>query len=454
MARNVTVIPASQTTRKADDKKRKVRVAAYCRVSTAMEEQTNSYKNQVKYYTEYINRHPEYVLAGVYGDEGISGTSLKRREQFKRLIEDCEAGKIDMVITKSISRFARNTQDCLHYSRKLKSMGIPVFFEKENVSTTDSGGELLFTILSSLAQEEARNISENTTWGIRTKFKNGEGHMNGSIIMGYRHIGKGKMEIDEEQAKVVRRIYKMFLEGVSESKIARALRDDGIVGVKGKVAWSATSIRAIISNEKYIGDSLFQKTYTPDYLTHKNIKNTGQVDQYYVKGTHPAIIDGETWEAAQLELKRREKFINEHGLKYSGYAGCSSPYIAKVFCGACGKALKRHSWSSRGIVLWKCMDKGCRGKNIDEKVLDRSFVIAWNSIVDKRDDLVERWQQMVSEGNALERIRGQQMIDLTAEGKIVKQIPELTTMVMESMTVNKETVTVRFLDGTMKEIAN
>lgn len=453
MARNVTVIPANPIKKETESAGGKKRVAAYCRVSTAMEEQTHSYDNQVRYYTEYINNHPDYILAGVYGDEGISGTSLKKRDEFKRMIKDCEDGKIDMVITKSISRFARNTQDCLHYSRKLKNLGIGVFFEKENVSTTDAGGELLFTILSSLAQEEARNISENTTWGIRTKFKNGESHMNGSIIMGYRHLGKVKLEIDEDQAKVVKRIYKMFLEGLSVNKIAMILKEEGIVGTRGKIAWSATSIRGILSNEKYIGDSLLQKTYTPDYLTHKNIKNTGQVDQYYVKDTHPAIIDKEIWEAVQLELARRDKFLADHGMKYSGYASCPSPYVGKVFCGDCGQALKRYSWSSRDIVFWKCSGEGCKARKIDEKVLDRAFILAWNSMTDKREDHMERWQKMINDGNPLEKIRGQQMIDLTKEGKIVKQIPEHTTMVLENMTVNENTVSVWFLDGSTKEIA-
>lgn len=236
MAKNITVIPASQT--KLNSEKRgsagKVRVAAYCRVSTDMEEQLHSFENQVDYYTKYIEKNPDYEMVEVYGDEGISGTSLKKRDEFKRMIEDCKAGKIDLIITKSISRFARNTQDCLHYSRLLKNMGIGVYFEKENINTLDASGELLFTILSSLAQEESRNISENSQWGIRSKFKKGISHLNASGIMGYAKGEDGDFVIDPEQAEIVKRIYKMFLEGFTPSHIAMILNDEGVNGVKGR----------------------------------------------------------------------------------------------------------------------------------------------------------------------------------------------------------------------------
>ena len=458
--RNVTVIPANQIKSKETKSTKKKRVAAYCRVSTAMEEQAQSFDSQVSYYTDYIKKRPDYEFAGIYGDEGISGTSLKNREQFKRLIEDCEAGKIDLVITKSISRFARNTQDCLHYSRLLKNLGIGVFFEKEGISTTDAGGELLFTILSSLAQEESRNISENTTWGIRTKFKNGESHLNGTIIMGYEQGPNGTMIINEEQAKVVRRIYALFLEGQTPNKISRMLKTEGVVGTRGKVGWSPGTIRGMLRNEKYKGDSLLQKTYTTSYLSHKNQPNTGQVDQYYVKGSHPAIIDEETWEAVQLELARRDQFMKDHNLKYCGYASCPSPYIGKVFCGECGEPFNRHVWSGRDICMWQCKEsvhtKGgiCGCRQVEERVFDRATVIAWNSIVQDREKHIYKWKEMLSkESDPLSRLRAKQMIDLTKEGKIVKAVPEMTTMVLESMVVNEKTIKVSFLDGSVKEVA-
>lgn len=282
MARNVTVIPASRTKikgKKAQEHAEKIRVAAYCRVSTNMEEQLHSFENQVGYYTKYIEKNPDYEMVGVYGDEGISGTSLKKRDEFKRMIEDCKAGKIDLIITKSISRFARNTQDCLHYSRLLKNMGIGVYFEKENINTLDASGELLFTILSSLAQEESRNISENSQWGIRSKFKKGISHMNANSIMGYRKGADGNMEIDPDQAEIVKRVYWEFLEGLTPSEIARRLNEDEIKGVKGKVAWHASTVLGMLQNEKIKGDARLQKTYTVDFLEKKTAKNTGQIEQ-------------------------------------------------------------------------------------------------------------------------------------------------------------------------------
>ena len=418
-----------------------------------------SFANQVSYYTDYITKNPEYEFAGVYGDEGISGTSLRNREQFKRLIEDCEAGKIDMVITKSISRFARNTQDCLHYSRMLKNLGIGIFFEKENISTMDSGGELLFTILSSLAQEESRNISENCTWGIRTRFKNGESYQNGTIIFGYDNVHGEKMRINKKQAAVVKRIFNLYLEGGTCGMIAKILNDEGVPGNKGEAKWDHSTIDRMLENEKYKGDSLLQKFYTADFLTHKTVKNTGQVDQYYVKNTHPAIIDEMTWEAVQLERKRRQNFIVEHNLRGYGYSnGSCASFISQVFCGNCGRKYGRQSWGTRNIVQWFCKDtahrKGgkCNSRRVDESVIQRAIVIAWNSVVQDRDKYMEKWERMTEEGNPLEQIRGRQMLELTAEGKITTEIPELTRMVLERVTVFDETIKVTLLDGTDKEV--
>lgn len=461
MARNVTVIPASRTTIKANKpvSGERIRVAAYCRVSTDMEEQLHSFANQMDYYTKYISSKPEYEMVGVYGDEGISGTSLKKRDEFKRMIEDCKAGKIDLVITKSISRFARNTQDCLKYARALKNMGIGVYFEKENINTLDASGELLFTILSSLAQEESRNISENCKWGIRSKFKKGISHMNATCIMGYRQAEDGSMEIDPEQAEIVRRVYREFLEGMTPPAIAKRLNEEGIKGVKGKVSWHASIVFGMLQNEKFKGDSLLQKTYTVDFLEKKTAKNTGQIEQYYVTGSHPAIIDDETWEAVQLEIKRRDQYMRGHGLTKYGYAGCSSPYVSKVFCGECGCSFQRHVWSGRGVCIWQCKDsihaKGgiCKARRVEERVLDRAFVIAWNSIVQERDKYMPEWEKQIQEGDPLSHIRAKQMIDLTAEGKIVKQVPELAQMVLESFTINEKTISITFLSGNIKEIA-
>ena len=234
-------------------------MAAYCRVSTDQEDQLHSFEAQVDYYTRYISDHPNYEMAGIYADEGITGTNTKKREQFRRMISDCESGKIDMVITKSISRFARNTQDCLQYSRMLKNLGIGILFEKEHINTLDSSGELLFTILSSLAQDESRNISENCKWGIRSKFKKGEMHLNTHKFLGYDKVD-GKLVINEREAKIVRRIYREFLWGHSPQEIAKGLEDEKIEGCMGAKKWYPSTVINILKNEKHMGDALLQKS--------------------------------------------------------------------------------------------------------------------------------------------------------------------------------------------------
>ena len=317
MAKRVTVIPAKQVRVRSAKRERseKIRVAAYCRVSTDQEEQLNSFENQVEYYTRYINSNPAYEMVDIYADEGISGTNVKKRKEFQRMIADCEAKKIDLVIVKSISRFARNTQDCLTYSRKLKNLGIGIIFEKENINTLDATGELLFTILSSLAQDESRNISENCKWGIRSKFQEGKPHINTYKFMGFDKDKDGRLVINEKEAKVVRRIFQEFLEGFNPADIARRLNEEGVPGVSGEPKWIKPTIVGMLQQEKYMGDSILQKWVTTDFLNHTLRKNEGQVEQYYVENSHPAIIDRENWNAVQEELKRRNTYCEMHHLR-------------------------------------------------------------------------------------------------------------------------------------------
>jgi len=266
-------------------------------VSTDSAEQASSYEAQVQYYTSYINGHADYDFAGIYADEGLSGTSTKKRDQFNRMIADCKAGKIDMIITKSISRFARNTLDCLNFVRLLKDLGIGVIFEKENMFTLDSKGEVLLSILSSLAQDESRSISESSTWGIRRRFEQGKLHLNHTKFLGYDKDPNGNLMINQKQAKIVRRIYREFLDGKGAARIAKDLEADGVPNWSGKAKWHESTIRSMLTNVKYKGDALLQKSYTVDFLTKKRAKNTGQVPQYYVSEGHPAIIDKDQWEA-------------------------------------------------------------------------------------------------------------------------------------------------------------
>jgi site-specific DNA recombinase len=360
MAKNITVIPAraNRTNLAENTGPQKKRMAAYCRVSTDQLEQLSSYEAQVNYYTSYINTHPDFKFAGIYADEGISGTNTKKREQFNKMIEDCKAGKIDMVITKSISRFARNTLDCLNFVRLLKDLGIGVIFEKENINTLDSKGEVLLSILSSLAQDESRSISENSTWGIRRRFEQGRVAVNHTKFLGYDKDENGELVINEEQAKIVRRIYIEYLDGKGPNRIARELEDEGVPNWNGKAKWYESSIRKMLSNEKYKGDALLQKTYTVDFLSKKRVVNKGEVPRYYVEESHPPIIDKETWEAVQLEMERRRAFAEKHQNQKIDYASDQQPFAGRVICGNCGRAYGRKVWNSTDErhrrIVWRC----------------------------------------------------------------------------------------------------
>jgi len=456
MAKNVTVIPASQIKEQHNEQKKKIRVAAYCRVSTEQEEQIGSFKNQVEYYTELISNNPDWEMAGIFADEGISGTGTKKRTGFQNMIQACREGKVDRVITKSISRFARNTADCLHYSRELRDLGISITFEKENIDTMAASGELLFTILSSLAQEESRNISENTQWGIRSRFKQGIPHLNTTTFMGYDKDAEGHLVINREQAKVVRRIFKEFLEGWNSTEIAHHLNEDHIPGVTGKALWSVVTIQRMLQNEKYKGDLLMQKWYTVDYLNKKQLKNDGTLDQYYVQGAHEAIVSAQEWEAAQEELKRREDLAQNRSMKFVGSA-TSTAFYGRVFCGNCGEHFIRKDWKGNKAAFWKCFNadkkenKTCDMQIVRESDLRLAFTTAWNSIVEHPE--TERWDKMEKSKSALERLRARQMKELIAEGPLEFEIPELTRMVLQEILVkDAKTFQITFLDGTIKRI--
>ena len=304
MARSITVIPAKETTITVNGQQITVKknVAAYCRVSTDQEEQLSSYENQVRYYTEMISRNPEYEIVDVYADEGISGTNTKNRDNFNRMIADCREGKIDIIITKSISRFARNTLDCLNYVRELKDLGIGIVFEKENINTLDAKGEVLLTILSSLAQDESRSISENSTWGIRRRFEQGKHKMSTKRFLGYDTDEDGHLIVNRQQAKVVVRLYEEFLTGKTVDCIARIFKTERIKNWDGKYNRQASTLDSILRNEKYMGDTILQKSYTADFLSKRRVLNDGELPKYHIKGDHEPIIDVETWETVQAEL--------------------------------------------------------------------------------------------------------------------------------------------------------
>ncbi len=403
---NVMVIPARRqvgnTARQQEDKP-KLRVAAYCRVSTDSDEQATSYEAQVEHYTEYIQKNPEWEFAGIYADDGISGTNTKNREEFNRMIEECEAGNIDMIITKSISRFARNTLDCLKYIRQLKEKNIPVFFEKEAINTMDSKGEVLLTIMASLAQQESQSLSQNVKLGLQFRYQNGQVQVNHNHFLGYTKDEEGNLVIDPEQAEVVKRIYREYLEGYSMDKIAKGLEEDGILTGAGKTKWWTSTINKILRNEKYIGDALLQKTYTTDFLNKTRVKNNGIVPQYYVEENHEAIIPKDIFLRVQEELVRRRVVKTSANGKKRSYS-CKHCFAQIVICGECGEMFRRIHWNNRGCksIVWRCISRleptgqECHARTVNETVLENVVVQAINTLLGDKSTYQAQLQQNIA----------------------------------------------------------
>ncbi len=385
---------------------RKKRVAAYARVSTDQDEQLSSYEAQVDFYTRYINNNPEWEFVAVYADEGISGTNTKKRDGFNRMVADALSGKIDLILTKSISRFARNTVDTLTTIRQLKSKGVEVYFEKENIYTLDSKGEIMLTIMSSLAQEESRSISENVTWGIRRSMEEGKVSFACKHFLGYEKDSNGQLRIVEEEAEIVRSIYKMFLDGETVRVIADSLTSRGIPTPARKKVWSVSTIMSILQNEKYKGDALLQKTYTADFLTKKVRKNNGELPQYYIENSHPAIIDRETFALVQKEIERRRPVRRQ--------LHRSSPFNAKVVCRDCGGFFGRKVWHSGSKYeksVWRCNRKYdgescCTTPNLVEAEIERAFVAGFNQFLKEKEKHIaglERLQDTLADTRELEK---------------------------------------------------
>lgn len=395
----VTVMPATlnRFTAMPIANTRKRRVAAYARVSTNQEEQLTSYEAQVDYYTQYIQSKDEWEFVKVYTDEGISATNTKKRSGFNDMVQAALEGKIDLIITKSVSRFARNTVDSLTTVRLLKEKGIEVYFEKENIYTLDSKGELLITIMSSLAQEESRSISENVTWGMRKRFADGKVSLPYKRFLGYRKGADGLPEIVPEEAGIVRDIFRMFLEGKSPSFIARHLMALGIPTPGGKLKWRPNTVESILTNEKYKGDAILQKKFTVDFLTKKTKVNEGEVPQYYVEGSHPAIITPELFDAVQIELKRRKA---QGGRNYTPY--CFSGYI---YCDECGVLYGSKVWNSGTpykSVVWQCNAKQrghdtCKTPVLHAGEIEKAFIRVVNRIIDNKAEIIRICEAIMDE---------------------------------------------------------
>lgn len=441
-AKTVSVIPADPIYNlKEKAKEKKLRVAAYCRVSTELEEQQSSYQMQVEHYTREIQSNPKWRFAGIYADEGISGTNTKKRTDFNRMIEDCMAGKVDMVLTKSVSRFARNTVDCITYIRKLKEKNIAVFFEKENINTLDGAGELLITILGSLAQEESRSLSTNTRWGVVRRFENGQVYLNYKRFLGYTKNKEGELVIVPEEAETVRLIFRLYLEGCSFSKIKKHLEENSLKTATGKDKWYTSTIADMISNEKYMGDALLQKSYTTDFINKTRVKNRGIVPQYYVEGSHEGIISKELWNRVQEERARRanirkstDKRAKTDNGKYSSKYALSD----LVLCGECGKPYRRATWTNytEKRIVWRCYNRQEYGKKyckhsptIDESLLQGAIMKAINLLIGDKDDFMDTL------ASNLQMIMGKhaKVMDISA---MDKRLEELKTEMLALVTQN------------------
>ena len=420
----------------------KKRVAAYARVSTDEEEQLTSYEAQVDYYTRYIQANPDWELVEVYADEGISGTNTKKRRNFNRMIEDALAGKIDRIVTKSVSRFARNTVDTLTTIRKLKDKGVGVFFEKENIDTLDSKGELLITIMSSLAQEESRSISENVTWGWRKRIADGKVTVAYSHFLGYEKSEDGTMQIVEDEAKIVRQIYGMFLDGKTPSGIAARLTRQGIPSPAGKEKWQSSTVKSILTNEKYKGDALLQKTFTVDFLQKKKKANEGEVPQYYVENSHPAIVTEEVFDLVQHELRRRQQ--------KGRHTSAASIFSNRIVCGECGAFYGSKVWHSKDAYrsrIWRCNRKyetkgsPCPSPHLREAELQNAFLKAINQVIQKKEEIIEACFQALralNDTSSLEQkaARLQEELDIVY-GKIESLIHENAQVAQDQKKYNR-----------------
>ena len=359
--RIVEVIPATwNLTDESAGEIKKLRVAAYCRVSTELEQQQSSYDIQVEYYTRHIMQNPNWIFAGVFADDGRSATNTFRRDDFNQLMDQCLKGKVDMVITKSISRFARNTVDCISWVRKLKDKNVAVYFEKENLNTLDDSTEMILTILSSQAQEESRAISTNVKWGYARKFEKGESTRQRSY--GFRKAPTGEMCIVEEEAAVIRNMARWFLDGDSLERIKHRLEEAGIETTTGKKTWSTGTIYNILINEKIMGDVLLQKTFTADYLTKRRVKNSGQQKQYYVKNHHEAIIPKTVYYKIQEEIARRsslKKAGTRKGKTAQGVYSSKYALTGIMVCNECGAHYRRTTWAKSGkkVIVWRCINR-------------------------------------------------------------------------------------------------
>ena len=383
-------------------------MAAYCRVSTDQEEQESSYEAQIGYYTEKINSNSEWQMAGIFADEGITGTQAKKRPEFLKMIRLCRQGKIDMVLTKSLSRFARNTVDSLKYIRDLKALGIAIMFEKENINTLETDTEMMLTIMSCFAQAESESISKNVSWGIRQSFKSGNVPIQYAKLLGYKKGENDLPEIIPEEAEIVKEIFRSYLDGMSLKQIADSLNSRGIKTKHKQTTWHSEIVKSILVNEKYTGDALLQKTYITDCITKKRRKNNGELPMYLVKNHHEPIISRADFNRVQEEMARRgakrtiaDKLTKTEQGKYSAKYALSELLV----CGECGTHYRRVTWTAKGFkeIKWRCINRIQYGKKkchnsptVDEQMLHKAIVSAINEFCEVKDDVAKVLRESIT----------------------------------------------------------
>jgi len=421
---------------------------------------------QTSYYENYIKGSDDYIFAGIYADEGISGTDIKNRDAFNRMMQDARDGHMDMIITKSLSRFGRNTLDCLKCLRELKVLGVDVFFQKEGIHSLTSQGEVLLTLVSAVAQTESLALSENIKWGKRRKYE--RGHVKSILsgkFLGYDRDQDGNLIINQAQAVIVKRIYQEFLDGYGTCQIAKHLTNDKLPMVYGGKEWCPSHILRVLTNEKMKGDIRFQKTYTADYLTKKRAKNKGELPQYYIQGSHPGIIDGDTWECVQLELERQRRYCRDHYISTYHRSNEKHPLSARIICSTCGSTymlIGSKRKGEEGKKFWRCSSfLGKSGTEIEDRMYspepmyrpsdklhnikrrkdpqkrpmlctdiripahepELAFIKAWNQLADEIEDYLPEWQQAIEGEDLLMAYRARELVGLVEKTERIDRMP-------------------------------
>lgn len=405
MAKKVTVIKASPAANNLNRRVRK-RVCAYCRVSTEYEEQQGSFNEQCRHYEELIKNKKDWEFAGVFFDEGITGTKDYLRGGFMEMIELCRKKKIDMIITKSIQRFARNKLDSMRYVNELRQLGIAVYFDKEHINSLNEKDDIAFSLFASIAEEESRDTSTNIRWSMKRKFEKGDSTMGIEKLYGYSKDKDGNVLIDEEEAIVVRWIYDLYLQGCSTGEIAKKLQAENIPTCKKKGIWYESTVKSILTNEKYCGNALLQKTFCKDFIYGKREKNKGQVPSYYVEDSHPHIVEKEIFEEVQKERARRTCMYHAGRGSKNSRNGKYSKYILSnlLICEECGQPFRRCTYTNyeEKKNVYRCYSRTKYGKRycknsptLDEKILKSLILEAVNEVISISNEDVKKIQQNV-----------------------------------------------------------